>query len=144
MGPSLAPHGEDDDSKPPIMSRFNDLMPPELHPRDKTTTDDTMDTSSSSDSSDSEDNSLAPPKLAPVNKASFSPLFSNDIKEEASIEYSSNNSDDEDIVDKKDDVIPLQIIKKDPNLELLKSRWLRKPKAVAKKSSKISQPRRMK
>ena len=41
-------------------------MPPELHPRDKTTTDDTMDTSSSSDSSDSEDNSLAPPKLGTV------------------------------------------------------------------------------
>ena len=47
-------------------------MPPELHPRDKTTTDDTMDTSSSSDSSDSEDNSLAPPKLGTVsNKTSI-------------------------------------------------------------------------
>ena len=58
-------------------------------------------------------------------------MFSNDIKEEASIEYSSNNSDDEDIVDKKDDVIPLQIIKEDPKEdEPLKKPKSRTPKKV--------------
>ena len=88
------------------------MLPPELHPRDKTTTDDTMDSddSSSGSSSDSEDNSLAPPKLAPVSSAPsgivndsndfFNSLLNDSkkdiIKEEASIEYSSNNSDESD------------------------------------------------
>ena len=80
-------------------------MPPELHPRDKTTTtDDTMDdsddSSSDSDDSDSEDN-VAPPKLAPVSandsNAFFNELLNDsknkEVKEEASIEYSSNVSD---------------------------------------------------
>ena len=88
-------------------------MPPELHPEDKTTDDDTMDSDDSSGSSESEseseENSLAPPKLAPSNQDS--PIFNNllqnlnntknsgknklqipaeiSIKEEASIEYSS-------------------------------------------------------
>ena len=57
-----------------------------------------MDTSSSSDSSDSEDNRLAPPKLAPVSASKPSNYYSStDIKEEASIEYSSNNSDSEEL-----------------------------------------------
>ena len=80
-------------------------MPPELHPKDKTTTDDTMDDSddSSSDSDDSDsDLNVAPPKLAPVSandsNAFFNELLNDskkEVKEEASIEYSSNVSDDE-------------------------------------------------
>jgi hypothetical protein len=54
--------------------RFSDLLPPDLHPKDKTTTeDDTMDSddSSSSDSDSDEDtDNLAPPELAPASKSS--------------------------------------------------------------------------
>ena len=100
LGP---PQAEPNDIKAPTLSRFSDLLPPELHPRgDKTTTDDTMDDSDDSssdseddDSDDSEDNSLAPPKLAPVNSNNldiFNDLLNDSskkdqhsIKEEASI-----------------------------------------------------------
>jgi len=114
--------------------RFSDLLPPELHPRDKTTTDDTMDTSSSSDSSDSEDNRLAPPKLAPVSASKPSNYYSStDIKEEASIEYSSNNSDSEELdqpihelsePETKKVIIPITPIGKFPNLILKKKLFI--------------------
>merc|ERR1739838_1026016 len=106
--PSLGPA---EHTKEPSLSRFSDLLPPELHPKDKTTDDDTVDSDDSSGSSgsesDSEENTLAPPKLAPSNQES--PLFNNllkplnnskaaeiSLKEEASIEYSSGTSDDSD------------------------------------------------
>ncbi len=114
--PNLAP----EDSSTKESSHFADLLhPPELHPKDKLTTteDETMDSedSSSSDSdSDSDDQNLAPPQLAPVSSAAsgaeseandsyFNALLNpieakKEVKEEASIEYSSNNSDSDDIV----------------------------------------------
>ena len=109
LGP---PQAESNDIKAPTLSRFSDLLPPELHPRDKTTTDegtmdDSDDSSSDDSSSDSEDTSLAPPKLAPVSNNLDTNAFFNDllkdskkdqnsIKEEASIEYSSNVSEEDD------------------------------------------------
>ena len=109
LGP---PQAESNDIKAPTLSRFSNLLPPELHPRDKTTTDegtmdDSDDSSSDDSSSDSEDTSLAPPKLAPVSNNLDTNAFFNDllkdskkdqnsIKEEASIEYSSNVSEEDD------------------------------------------------
>merc|ERR1711884_605881 len=106
------PQAESNDIKAPTLSRFSNLLPPALHPRDKTTTDegtmdDSDDSSSDDSSSDSEDTSLAPPKLAPVSNNLDTNAFFNDllkdskkdqnsIKEEASIEYSSNVSEEDD------------------------------------------------
>merc|ERR1739838_102907 len=122
--PSLAPA---EHTKEPSLSRFSDLLPPELHPKDKRTHYDTIHSDDSSGSSgsesDSEENSLAPPKLAPSNQDNpiFNDLLKNlnniksggkneiltpaeiTLKEEASIEYSSGNNSDEDSEDSEDE-----------------------------------------
>ena len=85
--PALGPPNEDIKA-PPTLSRFSDF-PPELHPRDKTTTDDTMDSDDSSSDSDSDsEDQIAPPKLAPAPEYNFNDLLNDtkkEVKEEASI-----------------------------------------------------------
>merc|ERR1712008_591532 len=108
--PSLAPA---EHTKEPSLSRFSDLLPPELHPKDKKTDDDTMDSDDSSGSSgsesDSEDNPIFNDLLKNLNNIKSS--GKNEIltpaeitlKEEASIEYSSGNNTDEDSEDSEDE-----------------------------------------
>lgn len=127
----------------PTLSRYSDLMPPALTPKDKgnSATDDTRDSEDSSSSSsgsesdsDSEGPALAPPKLAPAASSDFNSLFEADgkkppvenleVKDVASVEYSSNNSEDE----KKEDE-PLKRPKKDKVVKTASS-----SKKVVKKS----------